>query len=185
MKLRWFGTSLVILMLSAGCSSVRVADHEGGLSYYEGAFEYATLDSTIKTHVVGSPFYKFGPAFAESVTATMTGATRGRKVTFISSPQNDARHEFHVVVIFNGKNSLTERDICESASPADTIRSLQTTKMFAVFCHGDHPLSYSSGLVDGVKADMEPLFHQLVKEVTLGMIPGYDDQRSSGINIFP
>ncbi|MGZ0246603.1 MAG: hypothetical protein ACKVH1_11710 [Alphaproteobacteria bacterium] len=53
MKLCSLGAFLVVAGLATGCSSVRVIDHEGGQNYYEGAFEFATLDGTIRTHVVG------------------------------------------------------------------------------------------------------------------------------------
>jgi hypothetical protein len=184
MKLRSLGALLVIAGLSAGCSAVRVIDHEGGQNYYGGAFEFATLDGTIKTHVVGSPFGKSAPPVAQSVTANMKGATRGRAVTFIPSPRNTTKHAFHVVVVFNGKNPLIETEVCQNADEITTVPSADTTVMFAVFCQDGHPLSYSTGFVDGLESPADPRFPQLVKQVARAMVPGYDDYRSSGFTPF-
>lgn len=184
MKLRSLGTLLVIVGLATGCSVVRIIDHEGGQNYYDGAFEFATLDGTIKTHVVGSPFAKPDPAFAQTVTANMKGATRGRDVTFVSSPRNTTKHAFHIVIVFNGKNPLIETEVCRNADEVTTIPSPRTTVMFAVFCHDGHPLSYSTGFVDDLGSPADPRFPQLIKQVSRAMIPGYDDFRSSGFTLF-
>ncbi len=184
MKIRSLSAVLLIAVLAAGCSVVRVIDHEGGQNYYEGAFEYATLDGTIKTHVVGSPFTEADPSFARTVTAYMKGATRGRDVTFIPSPRNTTKHAFHVVIVFNGKNPLIETEVCENADEIATVPSPNNTVMFAVFCQDGYPLSYAAGFVDGLTSPADPRFEQLVKQVSRAMTPGYDDFRSSGFTPF-
>lgn len=184
MKLRSLGTVLAIAILSAGCSVVRVVDHEGGQNYYDGAFEFATQDGTIKTHVVGSPFAEPDQNFAPSVTANMKGTTRGRDISFIPSPRNTTKHAFHVVVVFNGQNPLIEAEICQNADEVKTTPALRTTSMLAVFCQDGFPLSYSAGFVDGLDSPADPRFPQLVKQVSRAMVPGYDDFWSSGFSPF-
>lgn len=173
---------LLITSLTAGCSVVRVIDHEGGQNYYEGAFEYATLDGTIKTHVVGSPFAKSDPTIARSVTANMKNTIFGRDVTFVPSPRNATKHAYHVVVVFNGKNPLVETEVCENSDEITTIPAQKTTVMFAIFCQDAHPISYSTGFVDGLKSPVDPRFQQLVKQVSRAMVQSYDDFRSSGFS---
>lgn len=177
MKVRSISTLFFIAALSAGCSAVRVIDYAGGQNYYDGAFEFATLDGTINTHVVGSPFAKPAPSFAQTVTANMKGATRGRDVTFVPSPRNTTKHAFHIVVIFNGKHPLIETEICQNADEVVTTPSTQTTSMLAVFCQDGHPLSYSTGYVGGLQSSTDPRLQQLIKQVSRAMIPGYDDLR--------
>lgn len=184
MKMRSICVVFIAATLATACSSVRVTDHTGGQNYYDGAFEYATLDGTIKTHVVGSPFANTEPAIPQSVTASMKGATHGRDVTFVPSPRNTTKHGFHVVVVFNGKNPLIETEICRNSDEIVTAPPADTTVMVAVFCQDGHPLSYSSGRVDGLRPSADPRFRQLVKQVARAMIPGYDDYRSSGFTPF-
>lgn len=184
MKVRTFTAALLVAALSAGCSSVRVIDHEGGQNYYDGAFEYATLNGKINTHVVGAPFGNPGREFTRSVTAYMKGATRGRVVEFIPSPRNTTKHAFHIVVVFNGKNPLIETEVCQNADEIGTVRSSRTTTMFAIFCQDGFPLSYSSGSVRDLRSSDDPRFAQLIKQISLAMIPGYDDFRSSGFTPF-
>jgi hypothetical protein len=182
MKLRSLATLLVVAGLATGCSVVRIIDHEGGQNYYDGAFEFATLDGTIKTHVVGSPFAMPAPSFAQTVTANMKGAAPGRDVTFVPSSRNTTKHAFHIVVVFNGKNPLIETEVCQNADDVTTAPSPRTTVMFAVFCQDGHPLSYSTGYVDGLESPADPRFPQLVEQVSRAMIPGYDDYQSSGFS---
>ena len=184
MKLRFLGTLLVVAGFATGCSVVRVIDHDGGQNYYDGAFEFATLDGTIKTHIVGSPFAVSDPSFARSVTANMKGTTPGQDVTFIPSPRNTTKHAFHVVVVFNGKNPLIETEICQNADEVATAPALRTTAMLAVFCQDGHPLSYSTGFVDALESPADPRFQQLAKQVSRAMIPGYDHHHSSDFSPF-
>lgn len=184
MKVHTLGAALLVAALSTGCSVVRVIDHEGGQNYYDGAFELATLDGTIKTHIVGAPFENQGQSFARTVTAQMKGATRGREVEFIPSPRNTIKHAFHVVVVFNGKNPVIENEVCQNADEIGTSQAQSHTTMFAVFCQDGFPISYSEGHVDGLRSSEDPRFGQLVKQVSLAMIPGYDDFRSSGFTPF-
>ena len=170
----------LIAALSAGCSSVRVIDHAGGQNYYDGAIEYATLDGTIKTFVVGSPFGAANTDFARSVTSAMKGATLGRHVTFVPAPRNTEKNAFHIAVVFNGVNPFTVEDICENTSEIASRPNTPTTSMHAVFCQGSYPLSYTSGYVDRLTGPSDPKYHTLVKEVALVMIPRYDDSNSSG-----
>ena len=184
MKVRTLTAALLVAALSAGCSSVLVSDHEGGQNYYDGAFEFATLNGTINTHVIGAPFGKPAQEFARSVTANMKGSTRGRVVEFIPSPRNTTKHAFHIVVVFNGKNPLIETEVCQNADEIGTAQSPRTTTMFAIFCQDGFPISYSSGSVRDLQSTDDPRFAQLVKQVSLAMIPGYDDFRSSGFTPF-
>ncbi|CAN0543718.1 unnamed protein product, partial [Laminaria digitata] len=171
MKVRSFGTIVVIAALSTGCSVVRVIDHEGGQNYYDGAFEFATLDGTIKTHVVGSPFANTDASFVRSVTADMKTSTRGRDVEFVPSSRNTKKHAFHVVVVFNGKNPLIETEVCQNADEIETAPELKTTSMFAVFCQDGHPLSYSTGYVGNLSSPADPRFPELVQQVSRAMVP--------------
>jgi len=184
MKVHTLGAALLVAALSTGCSVVRVIDHEGGQNYYDGAFELATLDGTIKTHVVGTPFENPGQAFASAVTDKMKATTRGRDVAFIPSPRNTTKHAFHVVVVFNGQNPLIETEVCQNADEIRTVQSPQNTAMLAVFCQDGYPISYSAGHVSGLRSTEDPRFEELVKQVSLAMIPGYDDFRSSGFSPF-
>jgi hypothetical protein len=133
MKARSVLVFSLIAALSAGCSSVRVIDHAGGQNYYDGAIEYATLDGTIKTFVVGSPFGAANTDFARSVTSAMKGATLGRHVTFVPAPRNSEKNAFHIAVVFNGVNPFTVEDICENTSEIASRPNTPTTSMHAVF----------------------------------------------------
>lgn len=184
MRLRSFGALLVISLLSAGCSSVRVIDYAGGQNYYDGAFEFATLDGTIKTHVVGSLFAASDATFAAFVTASMKDTVHGRDVTFVPSPRNAVKHAFHIVVVINGRNPLIEAEVCQNAGEIQTVPSQKTTSMLAVFCQDGYPLSYSSGFVDGLKSSADPRLRELIEQVSGAMIPKFDDNRASG-NLLP
>ena len=110
----------------------------------------------------------------------MNGATFGRDVRFVEAPRNSEKNGFHIVTVFNGIHPFTVWDICENAGAIASRPLTATTSMYGVFCQGSFPISYSSGYVDGLTGPSDPRFRELVRAVALAMIPGYDDQNSSG-----
>ena len=44
----------------------------------------------------------------------MKNAIFGRNVSFVSAPRNKAKNAFHIVIVFNGIEPLTERAMYES-----------------------------------------------------------------------
>ncbi len=184
MKFRSLVIISLLAALSGGCSTVRIVDLGGGQNYYDGAFEFATKDGKINTHVVGSPFSAAAGNFKNTVTSMMYGSTFGRNVKFVSSPPNTEKYRFHVVVTFNVTRSINMADLCENPTRLKSDPTRKTTSMEAIFCQGGYPLSYASGYVSGLTGPSDPRFAQLVREVTLSMIPRYDDTRSSGYSPF-
>ncbi len=168
-------------LITAGCSQVKVIDTEYGQNYYDGAFEFATMDGSLKTAVVGSPFAAEATnEFAKSVTGLLKNATFGRDVTFVPAPRNLEKNAFHSVIVFNGVQPFTEREMCENDVPIKTRASRAQTSMHAVFCHGKFPISYSSGFALNLAGPADPDFQILVRAVAQAMIPRYDDFHSSG-----
>lgn len=185
MNMRSLGALLILAALSAGCSAVRVIDHAGGQNYYDGAFEYATLNGKINTFVAGSPFTNANAKFKNNITSMMYGATFGRNVNFVATKPNTAKYGFHVVVTFNAVNQLSIEDICADATRVKSEPNLETTSMQGIFCQGGYPLSYASGFVSGLTGPEDPKLTELVREVALAMIPRYDDNRSSDGDMLP
>ena len=182
---KWLALSAVTLAITS-CDAVRVTDLESGMAFYDGSFQYATLSGTIKTSVVSSPFSdRVSDGFAASVTDVMKNAPLGHDVTFVPAPRNKSKNDFHVVALFNGVNPFTEREMCENNVEIATRPNTGTTSMVAVFCQGKYPISYSSGVVDGLSGSNDPRFHKLVVRVARAMIPTYDaDWNSSGFTPF-
>lgn len=180
MKLRASLPLLLTGVLLAGCTTVHVVDSAGGQNYYDGAFEYATKDGEIKTYIAGTPFSSPQSKFNKTVLSTLYGSNVGQKVKFTEATPNTTKYGFHVVIAFNATNTLSVADICEDARQLKTATSGPTTSMQAIFCQGAHPISYSSGYVGNLKSTSDPAFRQLVRQVALAMVPGYDDFHSSG-----
>lgn len=180
MKFGIFAAFSVLAMVVTGCSAVRVIDHNGGQNYYDGAFEFATMDGKINTYIAGAPFQNPGPNFAKSVTSMMYGSTFGRNVNYVPSKPNADKYGFHIVITFNAVDPISVEDICQDAAQVKYQPNRETTSMQGVFCQGGYPLSYASGYVGGLSGPSDPRLSQLVKEVALAMIPRYDDRNSSG-----
>ena len=167
MKIRSLIATCLFAAVSAGCNTVRIIDHSGGMNYYDGAFE---------------PFFGTGADTKNITTSMMYGATFGRDVKFVSAAPNTDKYGFHVVVAFNVSDPLSVADICENAAQVKSDSSRRTTAMQGVFCQGGYPLSYASGYVSDLTGPGDPRFRQLVRAVTLAMIPAYDDYKFSGFS---
>lgn len=163
----------------AGCDSVRVIEPGDGQNYYDGAFEYATQGGEIDTIVLGSPF---GPAASNVPALTtdhMKGATRGRVVTFAPVDWSTPGDAFRVVVLFNGAPPFTADDVCSNGTDIGTNSADASTPMFAAFCQGAHLISFAHGAVGNLKGPDDPRFRDLVRQVTLAMIPAVDKNEIS------
>jgi hypothetical protein len=180
MNLRTVVAVSLLGAISAGCSSVRVIDNGSGQNYYEGSFEYATKEGAINTYVAGKPFSNPGKNFTKSVTSMMYGATTGRDIKFVEASPNTSKYGFHIVIAFNSVTSISVEDVCADVRQLKTEPDRKTTSMQAIFCQGGYPISYARGFVDGLKSTSDPKFRDLVRQVAFAMIPGYDDNRSSG-----
>lgn len=163
------------MALVTGCASVRIYDANDGQNYYDGAFEYATQEGSISTVVLGSPVTAPGANFAQRATGLMTGATRGRLVTFQPADWTAPDIKtFRVVALFNGKQPFTDEDICKSAQSVNIEPVRATATLDMAFCQGPHLLSAASGSVNDLKSLDDPRFAELVRGVSLAMIPRAD-----------
>ena len=173
-----------IVIVGAGCSSIKVIDSEPTSNYYDGAFEYATQSGEIRTAIYGSPFEDTASDhFAKRVTATMKGTNFGRDVSYVPSTRNTDKKAFHIVTVFNGVGGFTATEACENVSEITTRPNVKTTTMHAYFCHGAYPLSSATGFIDNLKDPSDPRFQELVRKVALAMIPRYDEENSSGNDV--
>ena len=178
MNLRALFWVIVLGAVSAGCTTVRVIDHDGGQNYYDGAFEFATKEGKINTHVAGTPFLATADDFNNQVTTIIYGANFGKNVNYIPSPPNTDKYGYHIVIAFNVVEPVSIEDICQNAGPVKFEPGRDTTSMQGIFCQGAYPLSYASGYVSGLTGPSDPNFTTLLREVALAMIPRYDDYKS-------
>jgi hypothetical protein len=169
----------IALFLSA-CSGVRVIEIVGTQNYYNGAFEFATQSGSIKTIVLGSPFGKEAGPIDAVTTGYMKGANRGPVVTFEPARWTKPGNAFRVVVVFNGRVPFGHEAICKYGPDIGSDPGLATARMDAAFCQGDYLLSSAEGYVDGLTGPDDPRFGELVKAVTLALIPAIDYHQDGG-----
>lgn len=174
-----------LAMLAAGCTDVRVVEPGSGQSYYDGVFEYATRDGSIKTVVVGAPFVPGATNVAALTTETMKGANRGPTVDFVpvSWPQSDGG--YRVVVVFNGATAFTAEDVCKLGAELPTAPTAAETTMDISFCIGKDLISSAKGYTKPLAGPQDPRYRDLVRGTTLAMIPPADINKLSGGEVNP
>jgi hypothetical protein len=105
----------------------------------------------------------------------MYGQTRGAPVTFSKSPApGKTDPQYKVVVAFNAPPGVSAFDLCKKGANTPTRRNDGELNMAIAFCIGDDLKSDTSGFTSSVAESGAPRFAQLVREVTLAMIPVQD-----------
>jgi len=176
--LRLGAASLFALGLGGCTSTVMVQDYPGPREdYFDGDFEYATRDGFIVAEVVGNPFNMPQERFDAAVRDLMDGQTAGPPVTFLKDPtpgKTDA--QYRVVVAFNTPSRISGFDLCEKGAKTPTVRGGGELSLAMAFCIGEDLKSDIRGSTTPVAGSGAPRFVELVREVTLALIPVQDGE---------
>ncbi len=170
--------SLLALGLGACTGMVVVQDSPGPRhAYFDGDFEYATRDGAIVTEVAGNPFAMPKQRFDDAVRRLMDGQTLGPPVTFANGPTpGKTDPHYKVVVAFNAPPGVSAFDLCRKGAATPTRGTGGEVNMAIAFCIGDDLKSDTSGFTSSVAGSGAPRFAQLVREVTLALIPVQDGE---------
>jgi hypothetical protein len=184
--------ALASLILVAACAgSVRLTQLDVASTYDAGEFAYAAAGRDLHVVIVGNPFGGDQDAFETAVTDAMQGRHWGQATNFTTTPGDDARLSFRVVLIFDpppggddarlsfrvvlifdpppGMNAA--RQCREEALAVQTVPADSQIELSAAFCSGDSARTRIRGRVSGAKGPQDRAFRELVGQVTNGLFP--------------
>lgn len=167
------GTVLLSALLLAACGQpVRLTQQEASPSYTAGEFAYAAGGRELKVVVAGNPFGGDRASFEQAVTDAMQGRHWGPATVFTSAPGPSARPAYGVVMLFNPPSSLTGGRLCRDEPSALPVAPAgDRLVLFAAFCRSGGLLTEVKGSIPAVAGPEDPLFAELVGQVTNGLFP--------------
>lgn len=162
----------VLLFVSACASDVRLTQQEISPSYKAGEFAYAGADRDLQVIVVGNPFDGDKATFDKAVTDYMQGNHWGPRTNFTTMPGASARKSYRVVMLFDPPKTLVGMRLCrEEPSSLPTEENEGRIVVFAAFCRGGESLTEIKGRIEGASGPGDPVFGDLVAQVTNALFP--------------
>ena len=134
-------------------------------------FRYAAAGRDFRTMIYGNPTVASKDAFDDAVIAAMQGRNWGPRTNFTTTPSENAREAYRVVMIFSGDRyfggDAACRDVDESAlAPVSDWVELQSA-----FCFRDQALSYAHVRTAAFRAPDDPRLGDAVSQAVLHLFP--------------
>jgi hypothetical protein len=158
----------------SGCSE-RVVAGEPSSAYTSAEVGYAANDRDFRVVLHGLPFGGDPASFADAVLPSMQNRVRGVNTRLTTTPNDTARPDYRVALIFNATGNLPSWSACQEgpvptlppgAAPPDGTLVVQ-----GAFCRGGGALTTATGWLDQPKGPGDPNFHQLISDMTVSLFP--------------
>ena len=167
-------TAAAASLMLGGCSGIVVYDPPGPqTAFFDGDFEYATHKGAIVTEVRGNPFAMPRDRFRDAVLGHMKGANKGIPADFVAAASARTILPYKVVAAFNVDPATSADELCGGTAQT-AAASAAGARLDMVFCFGDDVKTEVAGTATGVKSTNDPRFRELVRLVTLALIPAQD-----------
>ena len=175
---------LGLVVLGAATAACTSSDVVLSPTSYYGAYTPTVLNSAATTggilvEVVGNPFDAPKSDLETSITSAMTGSHFGPHVDFVTTPAEDFRSPYRIVMVFDSNHGYTQIKLCgETGSIApEPAKSVQ---VYTALCAADKPLTGVSGRVRDVTGPGDPKFERLISHITLNLLPPFNPDRRDG-----
>lgn len=167
----WIPLLLSALVTACG-GNVRLTQQEVSPVYKASEFAYAGAGRDLRVVVAGNPFGGAQAEFDHAVTGYMQGNHWGQPTNFTTTPGETARETYHVVMLFNPPKTFPGMRLCRE-KPADLPSGTRENGivLFAAFCRRNESLTEIKGRIDGATGPGDPIFGDLVAQVTNGLFP--------------
>ncbi len=172
MKLRTLTLAAFVVVAACAAGGVRLTQLDVTPTYSPGEFAYAAAGRDLHVVIVGNPFGGDQAAFEAAVTDAMQGRHWGQPTNFTTTPGEDARPSFRVVLIFDPPVGMNAARQCrEEALAVQTVPADDEIQLSGAFCSGDNARTRIRGRVSGAAGPQDPAFRELVGQVTNGLFP--------------
>jgi hypothetical protein len=203
--------ALVMLAGAAACAPrlVVLSPTNFYIAYTPTVVNSAAGSGGILVEVIGNPFDAPQADLERTITSAMTGSHFGPPVDFVTTPPEDFRSPYRIVMVFDAAQAYGEAKLCRegrsivpSAGDQDGAaeqgtgdqgtgdqgaadQSGQVVKVYAALCAGQGPLTGVNGRVGEVTGLDDPKFRQLISQLTTNLLPPFNpDRRDGGSEFF-
>ena len=177
--------SLLSLVVLAGAASACTSTDVvlSPTSYY-GAYtpsvlNYSATSGGILVEVVGNPFDAPKADLERSITGAMAGSHFGPQVDFVTTPPEDFRSPYRIVMVFDSTQGYTQAKLC---AQTETIQpeAGETVRAHAALCAAEQPLTGVNGRVSDVTGPDDPKFGRFIAQMTTNLLPPTNPDRRGG-----
>lgn len=174
--------SLVILSgAGAACTSTDVVLSPTSFyaTYTPTVLSNAATTGGMLVEVVGNPFDAPKAELEQSITGAMTGSHFGPHVDFVTTPPEDFRSPYRIVMVFDSERNYTQQKLC-SQTASITPAATESVKVHTALCAAEKPLTGVSGRVADVTGPEDPKFRQMISQITVNLLPPFNPDRGDG-----
>ena len=170
-------------MAVAGCASAVVMQSSNDTQTIPGllgTFTYAGADRDMRVIIVGNPFSAPKAEVDRVIVENMQGRNNGPTTNFTTTPSENVREGYPIVMMFDPPRGMLKDDICGDTGklmpepPGDRIRLLTG------FCAGDELLTWVAASISRVATPSDPAFGNMVSQSIRNLIPPGDDDPDGG-----
>jgi hypothetical protein len=158
----------------SGCSE-RVVAGDPTSAYTSAEVGYAANDRDFRVTIHGLPFGGDPVSFANAVLPSMQNRIMGVNTTLTTTPNDTARLDYRVALIFNATGNLPSWSACQDGPvptlPPGVLPPDGTLVVQGAFCRGGGALTTATGWLDQPKGPEDPNFRQLISDMTVSLFP--------------
>ncbi len=144
--------------------------------YYErtgvpSLFRYAASGRDFRTVIYGNPTTASQDAFDAAVIAAMQGRNWGPETNFTTTPSDDARGEYRVVMIFSGDRYIGGEAACREVDAAALVPVSDRVELQSAFCFRDQVLSQVHVRTAAFRSPDDPRLDDAVAQAVIHLFP--------------
>lgn len=136
---------------------------------------YAANDRDLRVVLHGQPFGGGAEALARAVLPSMQNRIMGVRTTLTTTPNDSARPDYRVVLVFNATGNLPSWGVCRDdavpTQPPGAALPGTTLVVQGAFCRGGGALTTATGWLDNSKGLDDPGLRQLISDMTVSLFP--------------
>ena len=177
---------LVFLILAAAASAcapntVILTPTNYYITYTPSVVNSAAGSGGMLVEIVGNPFDVDQADLEQVVTSAMKGSHFGPPVDFVTVKPDGFTSPYRIVMVFDDTRNYTETKLCKDGTSIEPGTGGEYVMVHAALCAAKQPLTGVSGRVGGVTdyvtSPDDWKFHQLIKQITINLLPPSNPDR--------
>ena len=150
-----------------------------------GRFQYAGAGRDFTTVIVGNPFSVPNETVERLVTDAMQEHYSGAVTRFTTTPSDNARRKFCLVMMFDPPVALAGGALCGDVATLPASRADGRLRLLTAFCADDYLESEVTSSMPRVGSPDAPAFGGMIGAVMRDLLPTRDPGEEDNCNIKP
>jgi hypothetical protein len=176
-KLLLAGAAMVCVLVLNACAGAVRSTSSQDISLRTGVlstFAYAAAEGEMNTVVIGNPFDIPKDALEGIITETMQGNHYGPRTTFTTTPSEDARADYRIVMMFDRPRAMNRQQLCGPKAELEPEARGDRLRLATAFCARNQLLSWVDSSVAAPASPDDPAFRKMIANAIFNLIPWRD-----------